>query len=450
MVSLSIVIIGATGDLFKRKLISALFAIFCKGGLGNKFSIIGISRKFLSHVDFRKLARGVISQDAKFEEYGEVFLNNFFYYSLDAQDENSYLEIRKILDNNDSEFKECSNKLFYVATLPDLYEDIFLNIKKSGLSIPCAEDRRNNSAWARIIVEKPFGNDSKNAEKLDYILSESFQEDQIYRIDHYLAKETVQNILSFRFNNPMFLPVWSHKYIERVEIKAFETIDVSGRQNFYDKVGAVRDFGQNHLLEMLALIALEEPERLEDKYIREARAKVLRETSFDRSLVIGQYEGYRTPEFENSNTETYFKAKLKIENERWKGVPFFIEHGKALSSSRSEVSIYFKSNETSSPNAIHFNIQPNAEICVEMNVSDSSSGNNNLNKKNLCFPLAVSENQHIYPYQKLLLDAISGDQTLFVSSDEIKEEWRIAEEIQKEFEDSELKIYKKGIDPELI
>lgn len=450
MMSLSIVIIGATGDLFKRKLVSAIFSIFCRGDLGSKFSIIGISRKFLSHAEFREMARNIISADVNFEEYGEIFLKSLFYYSLDMQDEHSYSEIRKILDNNDFDFKECSNKLFYIATIPYLYEDIFLNIKTSGLSIPCAEDRRSNNAWARIIVEKPFGSDSKNAERLDSILSESFKEDQIYRIDHYLAKETVQNILSFRFKNHLFVPIWSRKFIDRIEIKAFETIDVFGRQNFYDKVGAVQDFGQNHLLEMLALTTLEEPENFSDKCIREARAKVLSETSFDEDLILGQYEGYKVSPFENSNTETYFKARLKIENERWRGVPFFIEHGKALSVTQSEISVYFKSDDINSPNVIHFNIQPNAEICVEMNVSDSSLSKGGLSKKNLCFPLAVTENQHIYPYQKLLLDAFSGDQTLFVSSNEVKEEWRITEEIQKEFEDTELKIYKKGIDPELI
>lgn len=441
MKPLTIIIFGATGDLFKRKLSRALFELYLNGQIAEKFTVIGLSRKQFSHGEFRDYAKECIGVSST---QVEDFLAHFFYYSIDVTDLDSLKTLRGILDNNDRSLGICSNKLLYVATVPDLYGDIFQNIKKAGLSISCAPSFKEEESWIRIVVEKPFGTNEHNALIIDEILSDSFDESQIFRIDHYLAKETLQHISSFRFENALFEHLWSHNYVESVYIRALETIDISGRENFYDKVGAIKDFGQNHLLQMLALVSMEEPENND---VRKVREKILKQTYFKfkdkEDLVIGQYEGYRDviPE---SQTETYFKAKLYISSERWKDVPFFIEHGKAVKESISDITVLFKKNDKGKQNKVVFKIQPNPEICASMFFNSLDADDKKEEIKEMCFPLRGKEDPAIYPYEKLLLDAILGDQTLFVSTEEIKEEWRITSEIQSSLSLVPLLIYKKG------
>lgn len=445
MLPLTIVVFGATGDLFQKKLARAFFDCAKSGIIPEKFTLIGLSRKLLSHVEFRDLVKSSVGLDID-QNFLESFLQKVCYYSLDATDLFAVEGLREILDNVDQGHGACSNKLFYIATAPDTYEDIFGNISKSGLGVPCVGNFQNQKAWIRIIVEKPFGTDAENAKKLDELLGESFEEEQIFRIDHYLAKETVQNIYSFRFKNILFAPLWSRKYIDKVEIYSFETALVpDNRKNFYDRVGALRDFGQNHLLELVSLIAMEDPDSAEAKDIRRKRGEALADTHFDYEkkddLVLGQYEGYADGEFKDSKTETYFRARLSVDNERWKNVPFIIEHGKVLSEIRAGISVYFKKTKAENqPNVIHFKIQPDSQICVEMSTISSDKNE----QKMMCFDLGGKENQFIYPYERLLQDALEGDQTLFVSTEEVKEEWRITEEIQEAFSQVLLKIYKKN------
>lgn len=452
MKPLTIVVFGATGDLFRKKLTAVFFDLYSKNLLPEKFTFIGLSRKMLSHGEFREYTKKAIGLGFD-EDLLEKFLKNFCYYSIDATDLDSLESLRGILDNIDKAFGECSNKLLYIATVPNLYESIFENIKKSGLSVACASPFGEEKSWIRILVEKPFGTDGTNALKLDQILSESFEEGQIFRIDHYLAKETLQNIFAFRFRNSMFEPLWSKNYIEKIEIRALETKDISGRENFYDKTGAIRDFGQNHLLEMLSLVAMEEPEEFTGESVQKSRGRLLSSVFFnfknEADLILGQYEGY-VNNLDESQTETYFKAKLLIESSRWEGVPFYIEHGKALSDSNSEIVVTFRPNESRKKNKVIFRISPNPEICTSLSLKNISLGGDKEEIQEVCFPLLSDESKSIYPYEKLLLDALSGDQTLFVSSAEVKEEWRITSEIQGAISKVKLRIYKEGTEPEKI
>ncbi len=406
MKPLTIVVVGATGDLFRKKLSAVFFDLYTKKIIPEKFAFIGISRKMLSHGEFRDYTKKAIGLGFD-ESLLEEFLKNFYYYSVDATDQDSLEALRGILDNSDKAFGECSNKLLYIATVPNLYESIFENIRATGLSTACASPYGEEQAWVRIVVEKPFGTGGENATKLDQILSESFEEDQIFRIDHYLAKETLQNVFSFRFRNSMFEPLWSKKYIEKVEISALETKDISGRENFYDKTGAIRDFGQNHLLEMLSLVAMEEPEEFTGRGVQVSRGRLLRSVFFDlkkeNDLVIGQYEGYGK-NLEGSKTETYFKARLSVESARWEGVPFYIEHGKALSDSKSEIVVTFKPSENGKRNKVVFRIAPNSEICASVSLKNISLSGDKEEVQEMCFPLLSDESKSIYPYEKLVLD----------------------------------------------
>ncbi len=438
MKSLSVVVFGATGDLFKNKLAKAFFELYRRGVIPETFSLFGISRKSIGDEEFRLQVKEMLTDYPEDEVL--PFLSKLFFITGDTNEPAVYENIKSVLFIKDTTDGVCAHKLFYLAVTPDLYENIFINLSKAGLSVPCASSfGKTHGAETKILVEKPFGKNKDHAKKLDLLLCKLFDEDQIFRIDHYLAKETMQSIFSFRFQNALFEQLWSSKYIEKVEIKAYETNDVAKRAHFYDSVGAFRDFGQNHFLEILSLLTLEELKEYKGEVVRVARAKVLSEVVLSEVLVRGQYEGY---EGEDKNTETYFKVALKIKNERWKGVRFILEHGKALNENMTEVVVSFKNNEHGKENKVIFRIQPHAEICTSVFVGFEEQGV----PKEMCFPLGVS-NQAIYPYEKLLTDALHGDQTLFVSSKEVSEEWRITTEVLQAFSVVPLVVYKRGSFP---
>ncbi|MEX2055034.1 MAG: glucose-6-phosphate dehydrogenase, partial [Candidatus Andersenbacteria bacterium] len=345
----SFVIFGATGDLAQRKLLPALFNLFTAGYLPKTFRIIGVARDHLSTAEWRRFVEGIITaagQQISAEKLTE-FLTTLTYQEGLFEDGQSYLRLsEELIRIENKEFGKCSNKLFYLAVSPLYYSTIFTNLAHSGLTIPCGGD----DGWTRILVEKPFGRDLDTAQELDRTLGLLFKEEQIFRIDHYLAKETLQNILAFRFSNSLFEPLWNSTYIDKVEIKVWEELGVGTRGAFYEDVGALRDVGQNHMLQMLALIAMEDPGVVTAAAIRRARAKVLtalvplgaHEVAHD--TVRAQYQGYR--EEQNvatlSNTETFFRIKAHITNERWEGVPFYLESGKKMEENLVTISIFFK------------------------------------------------------------------------------------------------------------
>lgn len=470
---LTIVIFGATGDLFQRKLAGALFDLYQKKLLPGETEIVGFSRKPFSHDQFRafiqnalarvSLARQDVNGRAAMEGgkiiEPEEFVAKALYHQGDLYSAESFASLGKFLEERDRKTGVCSDKLFYLAVPPNLYETVFTRLSKSGLAIPCAPGLPDEKqAWTRVLVEKPFGNNEKEAARLDRLLGKLFEEDQIFRIDHYLAKEAVQNIISFRFSNGLFEPLWSRKHVERVEIQFLEESTVGGRGSFYDPVGQLRDVGQNHILQMLALVAMENPKRLESSAIRGARQKVLEKISgagsLEKWIVKGQYEGYRKENGvkTDSTTETYFKINATVSNNRWKGVPFILESGKALDRSLVRIKIFFKpapclcpkEHELLHQNVLTFNIsEESISICFW---AKKPGFGFELEPKELSFSFSKGALERQIPnaYERVLIDAIRGDQTLFTSTAEVKAEWRFITPILEKWATLPLHSYAKG------
>ncbi|MEI8337782.1 MAG: glucose-6-phosphate dehydrogenase [bacterium] len=453
---LTIVVFGATGDLFKKKLAKVFFDIYEKGILPIDTEVIGISRKPLTDNEWRDWIKGILNRE-NFTEQEEKFFSKFFYLSGDIKDKKTFEDLSNRLASRDEKIKKCSNKLFYLAVFPALYQELFEMISHSGLAIPCAPGFEQTEGWIKILVEKPFGENAEEAKKLDLLLGTLFKEDQIFRVDHYLAKETIQNLLVFRFANPLFEALWCSKHIKSVSVKMFEEGTVKERGSFYDNIGALKDVGQNHLLSLLSLVVMEMPKAFSAEGIRSEREKVLNLINVKDGAVRAQYEGYKNEVGvkENSETETYFKANLIVGNNRWKNVDFVVEHGKGFLKTEAFIEITYFENTPGelflgTPNKLIFEIQPKEKIEIEFSAKKPGFGFE-IEKQYMQFHYkedAVSP--FIYPYEKLFLDALSGDQTLFVSTGEMKESWRIVSEIEEKMKKSELKVYENGIDKENI
>jgi len=456
---ISIVVFGVTGDLFKKKLVHAFFDLYKRGELGNDFVLYGYSRKDWSDEEFRKYVQEHLN--TKEVDVAEEFVGHLFFRSGDILNKDTYDSLKTDFGERDELLSECTNKLFYLAVTPELYEDVFINLSHSGLTVPCAPGTPGqDGAWIKLIVEKPFGRDELHAKMLDDLLGKLFLEEQIFRIDHYLAKETLQNILAFRFGNTLFESLWSRRHIEKIEICSYEENDLNGRGAFYEDVGALNDVGQNHLLQMLALVAMENPASFSSSDIRRSRADVLASVNVSHDqdgFKRGQYKGYTDePGVEDTTeTETYFKATLKIDNERWKEVPFVLSHGKALPKTKAEIVVTFKNGNNNdsnlfikSANVLTFHIQPKEGIAIDF-FAKKSGYNFELEKKTLAFEYkSTHKTPFVYPYEKLLKDAISGDQTLFIGTEEIASQWRVVSEVKKVFDNIPLLIYDKGQTPE--
>ena len=458
---LTIVIFGATGDLFQKKLSGALCDLHQKDLLPEKTEIVGFSRKPFSHDQFRAFITNALAARANGKVIEpEEFVAKAFYHQGDLSKAEGYASLGAFLEERDQQTGVCSDKLFYLAVPPNLYETVFTRLSKSGLAIPCAPGLSDEEgAWTRVLVEKPFGNNEKEAARLDRMLGKLFEEEQIFRIDHYLAKEALQNIVSFRFSNGLFEPLWNDKHIERVEIKFLEEATVSNRGSFFDPVGELRDVGQNHMLQMLALVAMENPGSMDPDTIRSARGGVLKKVSvsggnFLKQVTRGQYAGYKSEVGVNSesDTETYFKITTKILNKRWKGVPFIFESGKALDRSSVEIKVFFRpapclcptSHSSPHQNVLTFNVseesisilfwakQPGFEFQLEPKELSFSFGEEAIERKGS------------NAYERVLLDVVRGDQTLFPSTDEVKAQWKIITPILERWGKVPLRIYPKG------
>lgn len=426
------VVFGVTGDLASRKLLPALLGLYAKRLLPQKFSIIGFSRRSFSREEFRELIRGKLNiRPGQFnEEDVKHFLDHISYEQGYFDEKPAYDRLALHIKDIDDRWGQCSNKIFHLSIPPTLYENVLTNLASSKLNKSCDD----GTGWTRILIEKPFGNDIKTAKSLDKLLGDLFKEDQIFRIDHYLAKETLQNILSFRFSNSMFETMWSSQFISRVHIKLFEGSSVQGRGAFYDPVGALRDVGQNHLLAMLALIAMEKPRTWSADNIRKERADVVDSLSsinarnIEKTVVKGQYEGYlgESGVAGNSRTETYFRLEAKINSKRWKGVPFYLESGKSLAETKTEIDVYFKgAKNIDSQNILTFRIQP--EECIKIRFFVKTPGYEwNSEPKTLKFKYSDSPTFASLPndYERLIHDTFVGDQTLFASTDEIMASWK--------------------------
>lgn len=456
----TIIIFGVTGDLSRRKLLPALFDLYSNGRLPEHFCLLGFSRSEMSNEAFRVFVREVIEKKRHHHapEKLDAFLALAYYAPGYFNEDDAYRRLGERLINLDESVSEkCSNKLFYLAVPPEFYEGIFYQLANSGLTIPCGGAK----GWTRVLVEKPFGKDLHTAQALDGLLGKLFREEQIFRIDHYLAKEAMQNMLAFRFSNVLFEPIWDSAHIERVAITLEEKQGIEGRGNFYDGVGALRDVGQNHLLQMFALVAMENPGAMDAAAIRSARARVLQSLrpitggAISKSLVRGQYAGYtKEPHVaSDSATETYFRMLAFVANDRWAGVPFVLESGKYLAETKTEVQVYFKKAKCLCPpdaerhhqNILTFRIQPDEGIAVVF-WAKKPGFTMELEPKTLSFLYKEESGGNLLPdaYERILYDCIRGDQTLFASTEEVNASWRFITPIIEGWNELPLIQYEQG------
>lgn len=448
------VIFGITGDLAARKLLPALLALYVKKKLPVRFSIIGFSRRSFSRDEFRELIRGRLN--IKPGEYKEEdvkhFMDHMNYVQGMFDEPTAYERLAAHMHDIDDKWGQCSNKLFHLSVPPNMYEGILKNISHSKLNHPCSD----GSGWTRLLVEKPFGSDLDTAKALDKTIGKLFKEEQIFRIDHYLAKEAMQNILAFRFANSMFEPLWNRQYIDKIHIKLFEEEGVGDRGDSYDGVGALKDVGQNHMLMMLATIAMGRPKSFGPDDIRKERADILSSLSIatgnsaKECSARSQYDGYAlevgVPR--DSQTETYFRVKSFVNSARWKGVPMYLESGKAMAESKTEIDVYFKPHKKDAEqNILTFRIQPDEGIKIKFFVK-TPGYDFSTEPKTLKFKygeqLSSAWQEKLSDYERLIHDAFVGDQTLFASTKEILSSWKFVAAVIKSWNKIPLTMYKKG------
>jgi glucose-6-phosphate 1-dehydrogenase len=436
----AMVIFGANGDLTKRKLMPALYRLTYDGRLPGSFAVIGTSRTAFSDEAYRDAMRGAVqefSEDTAFDEdLWKRFARNLYYVAGDMHDSTLYQALGAKLRETGQ-----NNVLFYLSTQPSYYGMTADCLRASGLAAP-------QGGWRRIVVEKPFGHDLESARELNQHLQAAFPENEIYRIDHYLGKETVQNILAFRFGNGIFEPLWNRRYVNQVQITAAESIGVEGRGAYYQEAGALRDMIQNHLLQVLATVAMEPAAVFEPGAVRDERAKLLRSIRIMKpeetrvNAVAGQYEGFRQePGVDaNSNTDTFAAAAFFIDNWRWAGVPFFVRTGKKLPKRVTEIAIQYNSAPLAlfasadgdlpeRPNLLILRIQPEEGISLRF-VSKQPGTGMRLRPVSMDFKYGASfGGRSPSAYETLLVDALVGDATLYTRQDMVEASWRVVEPI---------------------
>lgn len=450
--SFALVIFGITSNLAQIKLIPALYDIAEKGLLPENTSIIGIARSPKSPEEFREYFREVLNQENRHhkhdikEEVVEKLFKNLHYLDGHLDDPNFYKKLNEYLRNLDNQGFECDNRIYYLATYPDLYKDVFENLQKEGLN-------KQDRGWVRLMIEKPIGNDLASAKELNQLLLRYFEESQIYRLDHYLGKETLQNILAFRFGNGIFEPLINNKYIDHIQITASEDFGIGKRGGYYDSVGALKDVGQNHQLQMLAFATMDAPSEFSNESITKERIKILESLVPDpQKIVYGQYAGYRDEENvdPNSSTDTFYALKTEIANERFTGVPIYIRAGKKLKMTVTEISIVFKTPVNRlfkdidcgmEPNVLIYRIQPNEGIVLKI-ITKKPGHDLQLEENPMQFCYRNITQELPDAYEKLILDAIRGDQTFFNDAAEVEAQWAftdpLADAMNKPF------VYKEG------
>ena len=446
-----LVIFGATGDLAQNKLIPSLFALFLNKELPEEFFIIGFSRRTLSVPEFHKH----LEQEYVHKKWHE-FCKHITYQSGSFEEEKGYLELSKKIIETDKKIGACVTRFFYLATPPEHYENILEKLVSSKLSKGCGHEE---SKWTRLIIEKPFGKDLDTARSLDKKLSEIFEEKQIFRVDHYLGKETVQNMLAFRFANGIFEPVWNKNLIDHVQITFAQDEGVGNRGKFFDGVGELRDIAQNHLMQLIAAVAMEQPNSFTKEGLREARAKVIKavKLSDGRCVEKGQYKSYTSEKNvdKNSKTETFVAMKLLVDTPRFEGVPFYVRAGKKMQKEIIEISVVFTQTchilfkEYGCPeigNVITFRIQPNEGISLRF-VAKKPGVKLGLGSVDMKFNYNESfGTSGLEAYEKILLDIFKGDQMLFNRSDELDSSWELITSILNRWDEEKekIEIYEEG------
>lgn len=438
----AIVVFGGSGDLTSKKLMPALHNLQVEGHIPQETSIVGSSRTEWTDEEFCKDVRGDIEEHSRIQPSDESwaeFSKGVHYVAGNVNDAEAFTRLGRRLEEIDQERGTAGNRVWYLATLPSLFGTIAEQIGKSGLL--------DTGGWHRLVVEKPFGQDLASAHELNAVIKSHFSEDQIFRIDHFLGKETVQNLLVFRFANAIFEPIWNRRYIDSVQISTLESFGIEERGAFYERTGALRDVGQNHLLQLLALIAMEPPASWDADAIRDEKRQLLRAvrrwsaSECPEIAVRGQYEGYRgkSKVDKNSSTETFFAMKVLIDNWRWADVPFYLRTGKKLATSATEIAITFQrvphllfkktAVEELERNQILIRIQPHEGISLKFGTKVPGPDVNVLTVDMEFDYEAGFGSGTPEAYERLLLDCMLGDQTLFARSDEIEEAWEIVDPI---------------------
>jgi glucose-6-phosphate 1-dehydrogenase len=447
-----VVIFGASGDLTKRKLLPALYHLEQSGLLPQNFAVVGVARRPLEQSFAPDMKDGIVSGGGV--DTGDPKLDPFVariqYHAMNFDDASGYDALKKLLADLDNKFGTKGNRLFYLATAPEYFSDIVKYLGDHCMAKPA--DCGDGKNWIRVIIEKPFGHDLESAKALNDEVNKVFDEDQIFRIDHYLGKETVQNILVFRFANGIFENVWNRNYIDHVEITAAESIGIEGRGPFYETAGALRDVVQNHVMELLSFVAMEPPVSFEASAVRSEKVKVWKAISkiHPADTVRGQYgpgivDGKQVPGYRQedrvhprSQTETYAALRLEIENWRWAGVPFYIRAGKRLAKRVTEITIQFKQpplllfkdaegkgGEGIKPNVLSMRIQPDEGISLRFGAK-TPGPSMTIGPVNMDFSYAGAFGRSsANGYERLLLDAMFGDATLFAHRDGVEATWAL-------------------------
>lgn len=448
-----IMIFGATGDLAKRKLYPSLYHLFRKGKLAEHFAVIGVARRPWSDEFFKEHVRDSVLTSIDDAENIEEFISHFYYKSHDVSETESYIELKNLADELDVKYSLEGNRIFYLAMAPEFFGTIAEHLK--------SEELTNAKGFQRLVIEKPFGHDLDSAVELNKQIRNVFSENDIYRIDHYLGKEMVQNIEVIRFANAIFEPLWNSRFISNIQITSSEVLGVEERGGYYERSGALRDMVQNHMLQMVALLAMEPPIRLTPKEIRSEKVKVLsalRSMKLDEIpnyFVRGQYGageengrqviGYREETNVNpeSNTDTFVAGKLLIDNFRWAGVPFYIRTGKRMSAKSTKIiiqfkdvpmNLYYNSEQKLNPNLLVIHIQPEEGITLHLNAKQSGQTMETTPVKLNFSNNDIAGLNTPEAYEKLLHDCLRGDATNFTHWDEVALSWKFVDKISQYWE----------------
>ncbi len=460
-------IFGATGDLTQRKLLPALYFLESQGVLDEKFRVVCVARKNKTEEEFRKDSQIAVMKFSRIkvkEDLLEKFLTRISYVALDFAKKDDYASFKQYIEQIGGDNCNALNRIFYLAIPTDLLGIVVQNIEDANLA-----KQIQQGGYARVMFEKPFGNDLKSAKKLNRMIISVFDESQIYRIDHYLAKELVQNLMVMRFGNSIFEPMWNKKYIDHIQITVAETLGVENRAHYYDKAGSLRDVVQNHIMQLLCLVAMIAPKSLTAEDIRNEKLKVLKKIAKSKDLLAnsikGQYAkgavggidaiGYREEQEipKNSLTDTYFSMKLFIRNKLWKGVPFYVRTGKRLKERATEIVLVYKKPESRlfkekglelESNLLFIRVQPDEGITLQFNAK--VPGNKVLIEPvdmDFCHECKFGPNSP-ESYERLLHDVMQGDQTLFTRWDEVEHSWKLIDRIARPWKGKQPHFYDSG------
>lgn len=422
----TLVIFGITSNLAQIKLIPALYDMEIKGILPKGAAIIGLARRQMSNEDLQEYVRSVLHlenihhQHPIKEEVFKRLCNRFEYVNGEIEEQDTYEELKKRI--------KAKNIIFYLATYPELYSYVFEHLQKTSLN-------KSTNGWVRLMIEKPIGHDLSSAKALNELLIKYFSEEQIYRLDHYLGKETLQNILTFRFANDIFEPLINKDYIDHIQITASEDFGIGKRGGYYDQIGALRDVGQNHQLQMLAFATMDTPQEFSSEAVARERIKIIKNLKpMPDKVVFGQYEGYQKEEnvSSSSKTDTFYALKTYISSDRFKDVPIYIRAGKKLNQTATEISIIFKNppqrliktDSVDEPNVLIYRIQPNEGIVFKI-MTKVPGLETKLKSEYMQYCYRIDPHDHYIPdpYERLLVDAIKGDHTFFNNAEEVEAAW---------------------------